>query len=395
MLVLPAGQDPYGSDILHEHARRVSADLVLTLMDAWVLDRAQLRAIRDDGILVASWMPIDCDPLSAMDADTIRQGGIVPVAMSRHGYRKLTEAGFPGVLYAPHAVDMSVFAPPEDREELRRKFKVDKYFVVGICKSNKDSLRAGFPEQLAAFARLHKRHPDARLSIHAAKRTPSGLKLDELAAHLNVSHAVSFNNQYDYVAGFFTQPTLARWYGSLDLCSNTSYGGGFELALLEAQACGTPVVGTDHSAMSQLCKGGGAWKVKGEPVWNPAHQGWWLKPSIAAIDRVYERAYQMSKSGEIAAMREAARKTALPYNADDVLRKFWVPVMRKLEAAHPAAAKRLDADRDAAVRVLSDAYADGFLGAEEFADRSGRAMGARSAADLAGALEGVEGARAA
>ena len=379
ILVLPAGQDAYGSDILLEHAKHVGADLVLTLMDMWVLDRAQLRAIRDAGIVVASWLPVDADPLGVMDAQALRETGVIPVAMSRYGHGKLIEAGFSSALFAPHAIDMSVFKPAENREDLRREFNLENRWVLGINKSNKDQVRSAYPEQLAAFARLHERHPDTILSIHSARVTPTGLNLDDLAAKLGITDAVAFNNQYAYVAGLFSQSALADWYSALDLCSNTAYGGGFELALLEAQACGTPVVGTDHSAMSELCKVG--WKVRGEPVWNPSHQAWWAKPSIDAIYKVYERAYADWKSGAISKKRKAARAFAEAYDADVVLRKYWAPVLRELESERHRMLT-IGRDRDAAVERLSRAWSDGKLDGDQFGDRAQRALTAMRADDL-------------
>ena len=93
-LVLPGGQDPYGSDIIVSHARYVKADLVITLMDVWPLDAGQIRSLRvDHGIPVAHWMPVDCDPLGAMDERHLKTTGAIPMAMSRFGQRMLAEAG--------------------------------------------------------------------------------------------------------------------------------------------------------------------------------------------------------------------------------------------------------------------------------------------------------------
>jgi glycosyltransferase involved in cell wall biosynthesis len=392
--VLPPGQDPYGSDIIVAHARHIQADLlkrgetgqftVITLMDAWVLDKGQIRELVQSGIPVLHWMPVDCDPISQMDVDHLRESGGTPVAMSQFGYRKFIEAGFANTLYAPHAIDMSVFKPAEDREDLRRQFGLEGKWVAGINKSNKEQVRSGYTQQLSAFARVHKRHPDTLLSIHAARVTPTGLNLDVLAAKLGISHAVAFNDQYAYIAGLFGQPDLARWYSALDLCSNTALGGGFELALLESQACGTPVVGTDHSAMTELCKVG--WKVRGEGFWNPSHQSWWETPSIAAIEKVYERSYEMYRRGTFTKKREAARQFALSYNADDVLQQYWVPILEGLSGGVSR-----EKDRDATLARLQDAFNAGSLDAEAFGDRARRAMGAASAEDLAALVADLPG----
>jgi glycosyltransferase involved in cell wall biosynthesis len=385
VLVLPGAQDPYGSDVLAAHARYAKADLVLTIMDAWVLDRNQLREIRTSmGIPVCHWIPLDSNPIGVMDSDSLRESGATPIAMSRFGQRKLIEAGFANTLYAPHAIDMSVFKPAEDREALRKRFGLQDKWVAGINKSNKDQIRAAYPEQMAAFARIHQRHPDTLLSIHAARVTPTGLNLDALASKLGIAQAVAFNDQYAYLAGMFNQSALSEWYSALDLCSNTSFGGGFELALLEAQAAGTPVVGTDCSAMSELCEAG--YKVGGEPFWNPSHQAWWLKPSIGAIEKVYERSYQMYKRGTAGKKREAARQFAVQYDAARVLHEYWVPILEKLDAERAAGntvtLHPQDRERDTVLARLQEAFNSGDLTAEEFGERAQKALAA-TGADLA------------
>jgi glycosyltransferase involved in cell wall biosynthesis len=265
-------------------------------------------------------MPVDCDTLGAADERMLRASGAVPVAMSRHGERQLAKAGLPP-LYIPHAADLQVFRPPEDRDALREKWSVAGRFVIGINGANKDSLRKGYAEQFLAFSRFRARHPEALLLVHALPQQPGNqLDLTVLARRLGIEAAVLFSDQYKYVTGLLSPRDLADWYGALDILSACSYAEGFGIPLLEAQACGTPVVTTDASAMTEL-KGPG-WLVSGEPYWNPVHEAWWVKPSVKAIERAYEKAYQHAAS-----KRAAARAFALPYDADAVLLDHFKPAL--------------------------------------------------------------------
>ena len=89
---------------------------------------------------------------------------------------------------------------------------------------------------------------------------------------------------------------MAAWYNGLDVLSLCSYGEGFGLPLIEAQACGIPVVTTDASAMSELC--GAGWLVSGTPFWTDGHQSWWVRPDAADITNAYEMAWQARENGK-------------------------------------------------------------------------------------------------
>ena len=315
--VLPAAFDGTGCDILGAHVQSTQPDLVIVLADAWPLNPQVLAGLPCP---VAVWMPVDCDRLGAADERMLRASGAVPVAMSRHGEKQLKAAGF-SPLYVPHAADLQVFRPPADREALREQWSVTGRFVIGINGANKDGIRKGHAEQFLAFSRFRARCPEALLLVHALPQFPGNqLDLEVLARRLGIADAVLFSDKYKYVAGLLSPRDMADWYGVLDVYSGCSYAEGFGVPLLEAQACGTPVVTTCASAMAELR--GPGWVVSGEPYWNPVHEAWWLKPSVTGIVRAYEKAHRMA-----AQKRAAAREFALGYDADAVLLDSWKPAL--------------------------------------------------------------------
>jgi glycosyltransferase involved in cell wall biosynthesis len=327
-------EDTYAQDVLPGYYGHHKADLLITLMDAWVLDPARLQ-----GMNVAHWLPIDAAAsatgisphLGSMDRRVLEEGHGRPIAMSRFGHKVLTDAGFPA-LYVPHAIDTSsTFVPPADREALRESLGLTGKFVIGINAANQDPVRKAMPEQFAAFAQFRQNHPDAILGVHSRTQTRMGVDLERLAADLGIRDAVVFADQFAVASGLMGGADLAKWYGVLDVLSNTSYGEGFGLAVLEAQACGTPVITTAFSAMIELT--GSGWCVAGDPYYNRGHNAWWLRPSVQAIAAAYESAYE-----ETASMRDDAREFALRYDADRVLVEYWKPVLDELLGAPPAAA---------------------------------------------------------
>jgi glycosyltransferase involved in cell wall biosynthesis len=331
--LLPGAADPYGNDILGEHARRTGADIVITLMDQWVLDPNQTQ-----GLKVANWMPVDCEPLGVMDRQNLQRSGAVPIAMSRYGQKALETAGFKA-LYVPHGIPVQdTYCPAKDRMKIRRELGLpEDAFIVGINSANKDTIRKSYPAQLRAFAEFRRRHPhvNALLLIHALPRAPGALDLNAIVEDQGLAQNVRFSDWYTYVTGQIQPINLAAWYNCLDLLSNASHGEGFGLPIIEAAACGTPAVVTDHSAMTELC--GAGWKVGGEPFWNgqvagiTGHNAWWKTPYADEITAAYEAAYTEKLSGEAEARRAKAREFALTYDADRVLAEHWTPVLKELE----------------------------------------------------------------
>jgi glycosyltransferase involved in cell wall biosynthesis len=324
VLVYPGStEDMWAQDVLKGHYDHHQADLLITIMDAWVMNPDVVKTMN-----AAHWLPIDCSPLSALDRKILEGGGGHPVAMSEFGRRQLAGAGFPAS-YAPHAIDTSLFAPPADRDATRRELGMDGRFLTGINAANQDAIRKGFAEQFEAFAGFRKAHPEALLLVNARADTKQGLSLGVLAAAAGLDgDCVQFCDQYLYAAGLVGQDKMARWYGLLDILSNCSFGEGFGLPVLEAQACGTPVVVTDASAMTELC--GAGWLVGGQRWFNKGHEAWWLRPSVPAIRQAYEEAFALWQAGWLGAYREKAREFALGYDADRVLAAHWVPVLKEL-----------------------------------------------------------------
>lgn len=334
--VLPAAFDGTGCDVLPAHVQSLKPDLVIILADAWPLNPHILKSLPCP---VGVWMPVDCgradgEPaeaprLGTADAQMLRESGVVPIAMSRYGERALRESGF-SPLYIPHAADLTIFRPPSGRDTLRKQWGATDRFVIGINGANKDGIRKSYAEQFLAFARFRKAHPEALLLVHTFARQPGSIDLHVLARRVGISDAVIFSEEYKYVEGMLSPADLAGWYGVLDVYSGPSYGEGFGVPLIEAQACGTPVVTTNASAMTEL-KGPG-WTVGGEPFYNAKHDAWWLKPGVKAIAQAYEKAFKLAAS-----KRQAAREFAMAYDADAVLLDYFKPALDAIMERQAAA----------------------------------------------------------
>ena len=325
--VLPCARDTAGNDTIISNHEYFKADWTITLADPFGLMRTAKELAQ---INIAHWFPVDCNPLGEGDVTVLREGRGVPVAMSRFGEQVLKSEGA-DPLYCPHAVDTTLFCPgdPQPYRDTVPGIGPDT-FVVGVVAMNRDLNRKGWGETLLAFSRFHARHPDSHLALHTSPVSNPGLNLPGMAARLGIGAAVSFPDHYMYDMNMITQEQLAAFYRGLDVLSLCSYGEGFGLPLIEAQACGVPVVTTDASAMSELC--GAGWLVSGTPFWAPGHGAWWKRPDADDIEQAYEVAWAAREEGKTPALKESARAFALNYDIDRVFETFMVPVLKELEA---------------------------------------------------------------
>lgn len=323
--VWPAGAEDHSNDTIGPYAAaHVGQDgLMLTLLDVFVLRSMALTQHR-----TAAWLPIDHDPAPPELVDArLRELGMAPIAMSRFGQRVLQDAGH-SPYYVPHGVDTSTYTP-QDRSQARQLLGVgESTFVVGMVAANVGTSppRKAFPEALSAFKAFHEQHPDSVLYLHTdvlggGERT--GMDLLRYSQEIGLPQgSVCAVNQHQYRLGL-PASTMALAYSGMDVLLNPSYCEGFGIPLVEAQACGTPVVVNSFSSMPELV--GAGWQADGERIWHEGAGSWFQRPSVDSIAACLEQAYTHAPG-----MREQAREFALEYDADRVFDEYLLPTIDKL-----------------------------------------------------------------
>jgi glycosyltransferase involved in cell wall biosynthesis len=301
---------------------------VITLFDVWPLDPEIYRAIDKQGRL-ACWCPVDHNPAVPAVVNFLRETGAVPIAMSRFGEAALRDAGL-DPLYVPHGIDTTMFVP-RDRAEMRRLLNFpEDAFVVGMVANNQGQspARKGFSEAFLAFSIFQQSHPDAMLYLHCEMSGfRNGLNLYRMMERFEIDEtAVRFTEQVN-LEHVFPPGALSGLYNSFDVLLNPSYGEGFGIPIVEAQACGTPVIVTDWTSMPELC--GAGWKVGGVPWDHPMAESFWMKPDVDEIVYALEQAYGNRDNDQL---RMQARAFAMQYDVDEVMKKYWVPMLEKIHA---------------------------------------------------------------
>lgn len=313
--------------------------LVLTLIDVWVLKLQQLALLN-----LASWVPIDHEPVPEGVLDYFRRTGATPIAMSRFGEEELRKAGL-DPLYVPHGVDTHIFRPLDisERDDFREAIDVPQgAFLVGMVANNQGNApaRKAFGEAIAGFAQFRKSHPDAFLYLHCELTgIKDGVNIERLLDLNDVPrHAVRFASQFLLEYGLPVE-AMAQIYNAMDVLLNPAMGEGFGVPIIEAQACGTPVVVGGWTSMPELC--GAGWTVEGQKFYMEGGRMGVPQRAFQHVPFIESIAEKLSFAHEYATgLRERAREFALAYDADFVTETYWKPTLAALKERRTAESAR-------------------------------------------------------
>jgi glycosyltransferase involved in cell wall biosynthesis len=276
----PRLADAYGNDAVAGHAKDWDADCVITLMDAWVCDPNAYAPLN-----WLAWLPIDQTPIpDPVLARLPHMKRVLPY--SRFGEKLIKQTGLP-CTYIPHGVDTDIFQPfPEFNRQLAKEalgFSRD-VFLVGMVGANKGfPSRKGFPEAFQAFAKLRESVPEARLYVHSQTDSSyGGPNLHHLAQSCGIADYVRFPDQYALGIGFPAE-AMAVTYNAMDVLLQASTHEGFGLPMIEAQACGTPVVAVDSTSMRELVAPGYSALVEPLQPQLTTLMSWVAVPSIGGL----------------------------------------------------------------------------------------------------------------
>jgi glycosyltransferase involved in cell wall biosynthesis len=321
MLILPSTVDEVGNDSLIAHYLDNSPDVLLILYDAWPFNPDVISQIP-----VSLWAPIDHREVPPQVADILRLARH-PIAMSRHGERAMRAAGGIDPFYVPHAVDTEIYKPI-DRQEARKRLDVgsNTFFVVvnGANKGNRKSLELIIKAWSIFTERYH--YDGMLLYMHCYAEATHGIDLLACAKYYEVDpKTIRFANSYHYVMGRFSPRIMCDLYNAADVLLQPSRGEGFGVPLIEAQACGTPVITCDATAMSELVGPGYLIAIDAidDYIYTPMGDEQ-AEPPVSRIVDGLEWAYAHKGSEQL---RYKARAFAMEYDSQYVYSKYMKPAL--------------------------------------------------------------------
>jgi glycosyltransferase involved in cell wall biosynthesis len=278
----------------------------------------------------AAWIPIDHDPLPKPVAESLEKGKPYPVAMSRFGQKKLIEAGFEEADYVPHGIEPELLLPV-DREHLRDGVGWKDRFVITMVAANKGiPSRKSFPEAMMAFAEFAKDKPEALLYLHTNMDAPWGVNLQDMAKGIGIkTNQLMFADKYKYVVGQDVG-FMREMYTASDLFINPARGEGFGVPIIEAQACGLPVVVTNWTAMPELCYYGDV--IGGKKVYTNQNS-YQMIPDVGELYAAMEKYYAIPEKERIEEGQKARKIIEDNYHPDIIMERHFIPAMeRAIEA---------------------------------------------------------------
>lgn len=329
------GFEAYSQDVApmdHAHHRATAGtklnDLFLTLYDVWVLKGQAWDKMRS----IASWVPLDHVSMPPNVEKWLRKPNVHPIAMAPHGVRQMQGKGIE-CEYVPHSIDTSVIKPATKLNgvDTRKIFGIGAdTFVVGMVAANKASgmvHRKAFSENLLAFSYFHQMYPDSVLYLHTDPvGGAGGWNLMKLAEACGIpKEAVLFANPADMRYGF-TQTNMAAIYSMMDVMLVASYGEGFGVPTMEAQAAGTRVIGSNWAATPDLVADD-CYLVDGQPAYDAGQDAWWQIPLVGSIVDALEQSYKAERGPS-----KVCIDFAKQFDVETVWESHWIPVLKKLLA---------------------------------------------------------------
>jgi glycosyltransferase involved in cell wall biosynthesis len=294
--------DVYGFSRVTEMLGTVEPDVVVMVNDPFVVMRYLFSNKYDAEKYLLQYRPI----LAYMPIDGIHQPGtwqvlanvVKRVAMTKFG----RDTWMPEAPVVYHGLDTETFYPVTHRpmtmsdgrviaskKDAKRAFGFDPDAFL-VLRVDRNSTRKNYPDTIKALWPVMRKHSDIIVHLHCEANDSAGYNLAQF-----LTREPKLKDRFQFPGGintFFGWPEkdLAVLYNAADLYVSTTAGEGFGLTLLEAAACGVPIVAPDCSTIPEVVGPGAALLLpEREQTVPPGHDQW--LPDVGLFSEAIEKLY--------------------------------------------------------------------------------------------------------
>lgn len=338
--------DIYGQSRFIELIGKVMPDVIWMLNDPAVIMAFMFNSPWDTERLLWSGFPVGdkvyrppivgylpVDGYETPGAWNVLDSRMTRVAMSHFG-----QTAMPDAPVVWHGVDHDVFKPMDKRAAKKLLgYDPDRFLIV---RADKQSIRKDYPSLWKALRPLLRKHDDIDVHWHCLPRASDGYDMNAVRFNdPDIRDRVNFSQNLTGFSGW-GDAELAVLLAAADLYVTTSWGEGFGLLPLESLACGTPVVATDCSALTEVIGPGGLLVPPAGRITAPMGQEQCL-PDVAGFTAAIESLY-----------RSRSRRKALAAAGIAHAAQFsWDSTASQMEAILQQAVADAATPREAAVAV--------------------------------------------
>jgi len=321
--IYPVIANTWGTDAMIFHSKDWNADVNISYQDVWPLDDNMMKEVKN-------WIPltmVDSEPINPGILQRLRwaRNILVPAQFAKD---QLSSKGYNSTIIH-HGVDTDIYKPMDKKECLKTFGLPEGRFIFGSVAANKDNPpRKSFQEMFDAFVKFKTVHPEAAMFMQTQMGNPAGFPIKEYLKYVGIENDVFFVDDYSSMYKLDSL-SMAKLFNCFDCLLMPSQSEGFGLPLVEAQACGVPIITHDWTTMPEtIIEGKTGYSVK------TAYKRWTSGNNFFAVpdvDDILAKMHLIYNADRKQMAKDAREHMLKKYDFTNVLLPKWIDFLEGIE----------------------------------------------------------------